>query len=108
MSNEVQEQKNLKILTQSETKGAKAQRSWKDYESEFSAITKKEPNVKGLFKVEVDWKAPNSGFYLFIEEKPAGFAIKGEIERRSDIAEQLDGEKGLSNRWLLRKTHDSN
>lgn len=58
-----------------------------DYEAEFSAITKKEPNVEGRFSLEVDWKNPNSGFYWFVKEKPVGFAIKTEIEGRSDIAE---------------------
>jgi predicted acetyltransferase len=58
-----------------------------DYEAEFSSITKKEPNAEGCFDIEADWKAPNSGFYLFIDNKPAGFAIRGEIEGRSDVAE---------------------
>ena len=74
-----------------------------DYESEFSAITKKEPNAEGRFAIEADWGAPNKGFYLFIEDisngiqksasgnpvgyKPAGFAVRGEIDGRSDIAE---------------------
>lgn len=58
-----------------------------DYEAEFSAITGKEPRSNGYFPLEADWTEPYEGFYLFTEEKPAGFAIKGTIEGRSDIAE---------------------
>jgi predicted acetyltransferase len=58
-----------------------------DYEAEFSAITRKEPDAEGRFAIEATWEPPNQGFYLFIREKPAGFAIKGTIEKRSDIAE---------------------
>lgn len=58
-----------------------------DYEAEFSAITQKEPSAEGCFTVEADWRAPNRGFYLFTEEKPAGFVIRGEIENYSDIGE---------------------
>lgn len=58
-----------------------------DYESEFSAITKKEPNVEGRFAIEADWRSPNSGFYLFLGDKPAGFAVRGELDGRSDIGE---------------------
>ncbi len=58
-----------------------------DYEAEFSALTKKEPNVEGRFSIEADWRDPNTGLYLFIKEKPAGFVIRGIIDGRSDIAE---------------------
>jgi predicted acetyltransferase len=58
-----------------------------DYESEFSAITKKEPNVEGRFAIEADWRSPNSGLYLFLGDKPAGFAVRAIVEGRSDIAE---------------------
>jgi predicted acetyltransferase len=58
-----------------------------DYEAEFSAITKKEPSPEGRFAIEADWHPPNSGFYLFIKKKPAGFAIRDELNGRSDIAE---------------------
>lgn len=58
-----------------------------DYEAEFSAVTQKEPNVEGRFAIEADWKEPNVGFYLFIEEKPAGFVIKTTVDGRSDIGE---------------------
>lgn len=58
-----------------------------DYEAEFSAITKKEPNAEGRFAIEADWREPNSGFYFFLNEKPAGFVIRTVIEERSDIAE---------------------
>jgi predicted acetyltransferase len=58
-----------------------------DYEAEFSALTKKEPNVEGRFAVEADWRDPNTGFYLFIKEKPAGFVIRKVSDGRSDIAE---------------------
>jgi predicted acetyltransferase len=58
-----------------------------DYESEFSLITKKEPDAEGRFAIEADWQAPNQGFYLFLEEKPAGFAIRAERNKRSDMAE---------------------
>ena len=59
-----------------------------DYESEFSAVTKKEPDAEGRFALEADWKSPNSGFYQFMEEKPTGFAIRRKMANgRSDIAE---------------------
>src|SRR5512135_1404566 len=58
-----------------------------DYEAEFSAITKKEPNAEGRFALEAGWKKPNSGFYWFTGETPAGFAIRTEIDGRADIAE---------------------
>lgn len=59
-----------------------------DYEAEFSAITKKEPNAEGRFALEANWQSPNQGFYQFMKGKPIGFAIKGITdEGRSDIAE---------------------
>lgn len=58
-----------------------------DYEAEFSAVTKKEPDVEGRFAIDADWKAPNSGFYFFINKKPAGFVIRTEVDGRSDIGE---------------------
>jgi predicted acetyltransferase len=58
-----------------------------DYEAEFSAITNKKPDPEGRFAIEADWKEPNSGFYFFINEKPAGFVIRTMVDRRSDIAE---------------------
>jgi predicted acetyltransferase len=58
-----------------------------DYEAEFSAITKKEPDAEGRFSVEADWREPNNGFYFYIDEKPAGFVIRAIIDGRSDIAE---------------------
>lgn len=59
-----------------------------DYEAEFSAITKKEPDAEGRFALEADWQSPNSGFYQFIEEKPVGFAIRHLTDAgRSDMAE---------------------
>ena len=48
-----------------------------DYEAEFSAITKKEPNAEGRFALEADWHPPNQGFYQFMKGKPVGFAIRG-------------------------------
>ena len=59
-----------------------------DYEAEFSAITRKEPDAEGRFALEASWESPNSGFYLFVDGKPTGFAIRDEMpERVSDIAE---------------------
>ena len=58
-----------------------------DYEAEFSAITKKEPNAEGRFALEANWKKPNSGFYCFSKKKPVGFTIVTEANNRSDIAE---------------------
>jgi len=58
-----------------------------DYEAEFSAVTKKEPNVEGRFAIEADWRVPNNGFYLFVKEKPAGFVIRAICDGCSDIAE---------------------
>jgi len=58
-----------------------------DYEAEFSAITRKEPNPEGRFATEADWQAPNNGYYLFIDDRPAGFAIRAIIDGRSDVAE---------------------
>lgn len=59
-----------------------------DYEAEFSAVTRKEPDAEGRFALEADWRTPNSGFYLFLDEKPVGFAIRSNSsDGRSDIAE---------------------
>jgi predicted acetyltransferase len=58
-----------------------------DYESEFSAITEKEPDAEGRFAIDADWRFPNSGFYLFLDHIPAGFAVIGNLEGRSDIGE---------------------
>lgn len=59
-----------------------------DYEAEFSAVTRKEPNAEGRFALEADWQAPNQGFYCFIKSKPVGFVVRGQTdEGRSDIAE---------------------
>ncbi len=59
-----------------------------DYEAEFSAITRKEPNAEGRFALEADWRPPNSGFYQFKHGKPVGFAIRSlATEGSSDIAE---------------------
>lgn len=59
-----------------------------DYEAEFSAITRKEPNAEGRFALEAHWRAPNKGFYQFIKGKPVGFVIRSLTdEERSDIAE---------------------
>lgn len=59
-----------------------------DYEAEFSAITKKEPNAEGRFALEADWHSPNKGFYQFVKGKPVGFVIRSQTdEGSSDIAE---------------------
>jgi predicted acetyltransferase len=58
-----------------------------DYEAEFSAITGKEPCPNGRFVLEAGWEAPYKGFYLFTGDKPAGFAVKGIIDGRSDMIE---------------------
>lgn len=59
-----------------------------DYEAEFSAITRKEPDAEGRFALEANWQPPNKGFYQFIQGKPVGFAIRGETDDgHSDIAE---------------------
>ncbi len=51
-----------------------------DYEAEFSAITKKQPDAEGRFALEADWQPPNKGFYQFMDGKPTGFAIVGKTE----------------------------
>jgi predicted acetyltransferase len=58
-----------------------------DYEAEFSSITKKVPDLEGKFTLDSDWKSPNKGFLLLLEDKPAGFVIKSNTDGRSDIAE---------------------
>jgi len=58
-----------------------------DYEAEFSAVTRKEPSAEGRFAIEADWREPNNGFYLFIDDHPAGFVIRGIVDGRSDIGE---------------------
>lgn len=59
-----------------------------NYEAEFSSITHKEPNAEGRFAIEVEWHAPNQGFYLFHDGKPSGFAIIQQTEEEVfDIAE---------------------
>lgn len=56
-----------------------------DYEAEFSDKTQKEPDSHGRFILEGDWKSPNSGFFIMVDGKPAGFVIRGIIVGRSDI-----------------------
>src|SRR6476469_8723826 len=58
-----------------------------DYEAEFSSITRKEPDAEGRFAIEADWRPPNSGLYLFIADKPAGFSVRSLVDGRSDMAE---------------------
>lgn len=58
-----------------------------DYEAEFSALTRKEPNASGRFSLEATWQDPYKGFYQFINETPTGFVVVGIVEGRFDIAE---------------------
>lgn len=59
-----------------------------DYEAEFSAVTRKEPDAEGRFALDADWRPPNKGFYQYEAGKPIGFVIRGQTnENRSDIAE---------------------
>lgn len=58
-----------------------------DYESEFSALTHKEPDINGRFALEISWQKPYEGFYQFTKEKPIGFTIKGIRAGRFDMGE---------------------
>ena len=77
----------MKIVPISDTNAHIFDTFEQDYESEFSALTHKEPDAEGRFAIEADWRSPNSGLYLFLDQKPAGFAVRGTVEGRSDIAE---------------------
>jgi predicted acetyltransferase len=59
-----------------------------DYEAEFSAITKKEPDENGRFTMDIELNGQKYSVFLqFMERKPSGFVIRGIEEGVSDIAE---------------------
>ena len=57
------------------------------YEAEFSKITLKKPNAKGLFEVDTILSRVNKGYLLYDKLIPIGFAIKGSMDNIHDIAE---------------------
>lgn len=58
------------------------------YEGEFSSITKKKPNVKGLFDLDVDICKNIKGFLLYVDSLPAGFAaIAVKSENQYEVCE---------------------
>ena len=58
-----------------------------DYEEEFSVLTGKERNAQGKFELDVDWHAPNRGFYFVKHNVKVGFCIIHEEDGRFDVAE---------------------
>ncbi|WP_108649145.1 GNAT family N-acetyltransferase [Dongshaea marina] len=57
------------------------------HEAEFSAITGKLPNQHGIFSLDTQLDEEHSGFLLFQQDIPVGFAVIGQAEGRHDIAE---------------------
>lgn len=44
------------------------------YEGEFSGITKKRPNARGLFELDTQLKEDTKGYLLYVDGIPAGLA----------------------------------
>ena len=57
------------------------------YESEFSTITKKLPNSKGLYPLDTKVDKNHPSFLIYKKKTPIGFCIKGIHDGRHDIAE---------------------
>lgn len=58
------------------------------YEAEFSPITKKKPNVQGLFELDTSLDAQHQGFILTVDTLPAGIAAIGiEANHHYEICE---------------------
>lgn len=60
------------------------------YEGEFSSITKKKPNEKGLFALDVEIGENVKGFLVYVDLLPAGFAaVAVKPENHYEICEFL-------------------
>jgi len=58
------------------------------YEGEFSLITKKKPNEKGLFDLDTIIEGNTKGFILYVDGFPAGIAaIKVKAENSYEVCE---------------------
>ena len=58
------------------------------YESEFSAITRKKPNERGLFELDTQIEGNVKGLLLLVEGAPAGLAaIAAKPENRYEVCE---------------------
>lgn len=45
------------------------------YEAEFSSITRKQPNEKGIFSLDAEVSENNFGFLMYLDNIPAGFSV---------------------------------
>lgn len=63
------------------------QRLAQNYEAEFSAITRKHPDSDGLYALDFSPEDGYTGFMLYMENRPAGFAVVGVNSGRNDVAE---------------------
>jgi len=57
------------------------------YEAEFSNLTHKMPNERGLFKIDILPDAPYVGYLLFYQEKAVGFCVAKVESKIRDVAE---------------------
>jgi predicted acetyltransferase len=58
-----------------------------DYEVEFSSFTGKTPNQDGKYSIDVDWQAPNKGYYWKEGSQIIGFCIIETIDTFSELVD---------------------
>ena len=59
-----------------------------NYESEFSAITLKKPNEKGLFSLDTPIDEETEGLLFYVDKLPAGMAaLRTDVEGVQEICE---------------------
>ncbi len=58
-----------------------------DYEDEFSSITGKTKNQNGKYDLDVDWRAPNTGYYWEEDSCMVGFCIIDTVDDNLDVGE---------------------
>jgi predicted acetyltransferase len=57
------------------------------YEHEFSSITGKQRNQNGKYDLDVDWHAPNIGYYWQEDSNIVGFCIIDSVDDIFDVGE---------------------
>jgi predicted acetyltransferase len=57
------------------------------YEDEFSPISGKKKNQDGKYSIDVDWRAPNVGYYWKESSKVIGFSIVESIDGYFEIVD---------------------
>lgn len=58
-----------------------------DYEDEFSPVSGKKKNPDGTYSIDVDWRAPNIGYYWKEDSKIVGFSIVEMIDGYFEIVD---------------------